>query len=279
MAQIFQLPFQFEFRRTPVKWIGTTLRIQPGWEVETDSRFQPHEPYVNCESLDGSEISGQLSFSEFPRSTRARLSLDAIRKRPTSQEANRGLIDLALPAFYYDGGASKEINSDAWEMRDEFLKLRPAIDEIHKFLNTWGIWGWSRGWWAVLGSMSNGRVLLPEWIAEQQEEVRSALKSGSQSWLAQFQRLPAASQTIEKYPFFKWQAKTIKEALIATVTVDLLKGTKFRVCAREDCSGYFAISSLHKRIFCTQYCGHVVSQRLKRAEAKKAKGQNPRLKG
>ena len=53
--------------------------------------------------------------------------------------------------------------------------------------------------------------------------------------------------------------------LLATVFADVARGIRFKTCKRKDCQKPFAIESAHKRKYCGQYCGHLVSQRKKRA--------------
>jgi len=68
--------------------------------------------------------------------------------------------------------------------------------------------------------------------------------------------------------------------LLATVYADVALGIRFKMCARKDCGKPFPIESKHKRKFCCQPCGHLVSQRKKRARDKKAsaKAANARTK-
>lgn len=59
--------------------------------------------------------------------------------------------------------------------------------------------------------------------------------------------------------------------LLATVFADVARGIRFKTCNREDCQRPFPITSEHARKFCSQYCGHLVSQRKKRAAAQRKK--------
>jgi hypothetical protein len=51
------------------------------------------------------------------------------------------------------------------------------------------------------------------------------------------------------------------EAIVITVHIDRLRHVRFKSCARPDCRKPFALSSRHHRMYCTWYCGHVVSGR------------------
>jgi len=63
-----------------------------------------------------------------------------------------------------------------------------------------------------------------------------------------------------------------RQMLFATVLADVARGIRFKTCKRKDCGKPFPIESEHTRTFCSQYCGHLVSQRKKRA----AKQRNQR---
>jgi hypothetical protein len=60
-----------------------------------------------------------------------------------------------------------------------------------------------------------------------------------------------------------------RHMLLSTVFADVARGIRFKTCRREDCLRPFPITSDHERRFCSQYCGHLVSQRKKREIEKK----------
>jgi hypothetical protein len=57
------------------------------------------------------------------------------------------------------------------------------------------------------------------------------------------------------------------QLLLATIFTDLVRGLKFKYCARRDCPNLFIIESRHKRKYCRQYCGHLESVRKQRRES------------
>jgi hypothetical protein len=68
-----------------------------------------------------------------------------------------------------------------------------------------------------------------------------------------------------------------RRMLFATVLADVASGIRFKECKRRDCRKPFAIESKHKKKFCSQYCGHLVSQRKKRhAEQNKKRADRRR---
>jgi hypothetical protein len=71
-----------------------------------------------------------------------------------------------------------------------------------------------------------------------------------------------------KFPHYVLAASSVYDVLIATITVDHLRETKFSVCARPDCRVPFPIESQHKRTYCSQYCAHLESVRRNRRRGK-----------
>jgi hypothetical protein len=141
--------------------------------------------------------------------------------------------------------------ADAWEMRNDFLRINDTMESAIAFLNKWGCWNHEKS------------VGLPELI-RLRDAVREGLISSPEKWFASqfghsyiWQRSPA-------YPFFALHTDQCERAICMTVTIDLLHRVKFKICARRDCGLPFAVSSKHKRKYCTQYCGHLESVRRNR---------------
>jgi hypothetical protein len=65
------------------------------------------------------------------------------------------------------------------------------------------------------------------------------------------------------------EANNAVAAILATIYVDHLRGTKFRFCARPDCGKAYEVTSKHKRKFCGQYCAHLHSLREMRKRHKR----------
>lgn len=60
------------------------------------------------------------------------------------------------------------------------------------------------------------------------------------------------------------------EAIMASILADHLHGVRHAICEREDCAKLFRVESQRARMFCTRYCGHLVS--LRRSRSTKAAG-------
>jgi len=60
------------------------------------------------------------------------------------------------------------------------------------------------------------------------------------------------------------KARDVVTAILATIYVDHLHGTKFGFCRRHDCRKAYKIESKHIRKYCSQYCAHLESLRRMR---------------
>jgi hypothetical protein len=72
------------------------------------------------------------------------------------------------------------------------------------------------------------------------------------------------------------------EALRLSVEIDMVRGVKFRQCARKDCCAPYTVETRHKRKYCTQYCAHLASVRrsaVKATSGKKSGSIRRRVKG
>jgi hypothetical protein len=53
-------------------------------------------------------------------------------------------------------------------------------------------------------------------------------------------------------------------AVLLSLQIDHVRGCSFRTCARADCGIPYPVTNLHKRKYCSQYCGHLESLRRQR---------------
>jgi len=153
-----------------------------------------------------------------------------------------------------------DTKADPWTMREEFLHTEPDTKSILHFLNRWGTWD------------HKGYLRVSEFLAFQQL-VRGALPYTPEQWFKKshndpFDRLVRQA----KYPYFAIHTSGCREAILATITVNKLRGTRFTKCAREDCPNPFEITR-PDRTYCCQYCAHLESTRRK-ARNKKSRRKN-----
>ena len=182
-----------------------------------------------------------------------------------------------------DEGWNLEIpyGGDIWALRTRFLKIRQGdTTALIEFLNSFG-------WW---DEWKDGKVPTSHFW-EEQNELRSLLigeapleyKNNKESWyeftltdafrgLLGFDRIVVEPN---QPPVFGVGVFGLRAILYLSVWSDLVKLARFRYCAREDCPDHkvgtvpFELTSQHKRIFCSEYCGHLVSLRKGRRTSKR----------
>jgi len=186
-------------------------------------------------------------------------------------------VDFAIPKMLYRVG-QKTDELDTWTCRDEFFKLKSDADLLG-FLNKTGLWfadetiaGLAKEW--HLTSQNGVFPIAVTDIWTFRERIRGMLlqRTFSSSAYLDFANtgfsvpcgdFPVHYETSSVASGEIIVTQTL-QALLATVFIDVARGIKFKVCARKDCKKPFPLESKHKRKFCSQYCGHLVSQRDKR---------------
>jgi len=267
MAHTFQIPFSFEFRTVKAHWteketrvVGLSWDYGGGWNLAA-------EPIG-----DGRKTTVGLSLDDVPGDLWNRCS-DAVDKWQRDDAYGGSISDVDSeiqricsdfrPRFLFmllqrgAGLRGRSLPADAWQLRDEFLRVAPEVRTLLAFLNRWGHW-------------DDDRYAKVREIVAFQKKIRRALVSRPSKWLAdEF----GGSSDIEfgferksTYPYFSMDTIECKDAIARTVTVDLLRRERFDVCARTDCSQPFRITSKHSRKYCSQYCGHLESVRRGRAK-------------
>ena len=167
---------------------------------------------------------------------------------------------------------------DPWAMRDEFLKLDESATALAAFLNRWGTWGTFS---LLIERLSGTRMLKrltgeeypqflhPYTVWRERKTYRDGMLGSSASWLSTRATLGLTHRRAE-FPYLGIVAATCRQAIETTITLDHLRKVRSRVCARVDCNNIFPVDSDHGKIYCQQYCGHLVSVRNGRAATKKA---------
>jgi|SRR5215831_2238869 len=255
MAHIIKIPFLFEFRLSRRAWAPARARIT-GWWKRDDGN-------VDSDNL-VAEIEGNPAKKEliqFPLHGLPRRELFACTDIPPDENCDHE-IELICSGFQpqllltetsrylVDSEFKKLPPGDAWQMRDDFLRVESSVASAITFLEEWGRWS-PRRW-----------VALKE-ILSMQAAVRKAMSSPAKWFTTPFSALGPWRKRPE-YPFFVLSTAECSAAISMTVTIDLLLRTPFKCCARWDCGHPFPIRSKHKRKYCSQYCGHLESVRRSR---------------
>ena len=153
---------------------------------------------------------------------------------------------------------------DPWQVREEFLALRRNEEALLKFLHKYGRWDREPpremdAYWEVQDTLQE-LLLWPPAVR------KLALQLGL------ITRKFLCTLVWEKgTPLWVVECESIMDALAASVQIDLVRRAKYRKCTRQDCQVVFSVTSRHKRKFCTQYCGHLVSLRRSRRKQHRIK--------
>jgi hypothetical protein len=252
------LPVSLEFRTATITWQTARARVL-GWSAQPTG---PTESlHLNAEFAD-LPTRGHFAFplDRLPDEQRKRC-LTARGKRKSNETVKDICSRLEFLFFVHDHRTYVHDSdlrkhsrpADAWELRDEFLRLSMDNDSALSFLQKWGRW---RSW--------RGLVDVEEMRALQRK-VREALISSPEQWLASSSgSLPRMRPRSTTFPYFGFLTDSCEAAIRTTTTMDLLRRVKFRSCARPDCAVPFPIESKHERRYCTQYCAHLESVRRNR---------------
>jgi hypothetical protein len=176
-----------------------------------------------------------------------------------------------------EGDFSKETVHDAWRLRAKFFKLPETDGALLAFLNETGVWNNRR----VVHHKSVRHVQeygyhteLVREIWEYRDRLHCALVKKAafrESFEAKNSEFPLKFKLTATVVEGVIEAYDTYQALLASVLIDIARGLRFRICARKDCGGLFPLESRHKRKFCSQYCGHLVSIRRARKRQRRTK--------
>jgi hypothetical protein len=294
MAHIIKIPIGFEFRPRRALWDAVAAEIL-GWAPSESASTERHFRVRVNER--GTPYLVEVPWWGLPRQALMLLS----DKSSVLPDIRGYSADLLVCSISSDRGTNKWPEADPWIMREEFLRLKQKTKDLVAFLNKWGVWGTTpsisgcreelhtppRGRTRLggplstidpdkvpnicalgLGVRSANTYVLPSDMWEYQRRSREGLKSPACRWLVEAQKLFAATPRPE-YPHLFLVSGTCQEAIRTTITLDLLRKVKFRICARPDCGSPFEIKNRHRREYCCQYCAHIESVRRQRRSAKR----------
>ena len=278
MAHRIDLPVEFQFKVEPVKYVRGAIRLRKWW-----IGYGPWELQAGISAP--SEFAGLGRTDDLYHVLPDELSL-AVREQLGKPEqplssAVKGLDLDVLLCMYPDGcdleHPPKARVIDPWQLRHDFLHLKPSSDDLLKFLNYYGKWSgitcprlvnWA--FYDPRTREGNADALIPglafeREIRAEQTAIRDALKGNPGDWLGK-SRLSFGSQS--KFPHYVHTDGTSLDAIRTSISIDFLRRVPFRICKRPDCGEPFAADRKGKQ-YCSQYCAHLVSVRRTRKELKK----------
>jgi hypothetical protein len=248
MAQVFQLPIGFQYFRRKVRW-HLDEAVVTDWVKHQDGTPDTDHLQMRVRGSDGLML--RVQSTELPEDL-----YNHLWDHPDSDPAGI-CCGWRVPVFWFESGFAEMKIADAWEMRGEFLKLKPVPSEILNFLNSWGPWISSDR----LSQNYFRHARLDEIIKSHKGWIK-ALASPPEQWFP-FAGWPFWLTVRKGFPPFWVSTEGCQAAIDTTITIDFLRGVRFSVCQRPDCNGekYFACSSGHLRKYCSWYCGHIESVR------------------
>ena len=255
MAQRLSIPIEFasEIERSywvvgiarPIKWyLG-----YGGWEVEVRIQAPKH--------LAG--MAQNLPPEEIPPDICALLPPEGER---FTKEARNAEIEVLIGTYR---GEPRQHKVNAWDVRQDFLALDGSTSSLLDFLNRYGTW--HRGYAPRLNTSGDELawdpvIVGPLGIWRDRAQLRADLIAGASAWF----RSPRSHldfHTRAEFPHFVHQDHFCEDAVKTSITVDFLRKVRFRVCPRVDCGVPFSADRKGK-IYCSQYCAHLVSLRKTR---------------
>jgi hypothetical protein len=199
------------------------------------------------------------------------LSESSLRPHPTDlTEASAISIQLVARMAYGERTQAPLENDrliDGWSLRDQFLSCSPK--HWRSFIDAVGVPDAG-----MLGEKEFGKWqgVIREAMVKPPSEWRSlAARFDPGVAYRLFGELPLRFQW-EPIPVAKVRTGSPLQAIIATIQLDVLAGSQFRYCKRNDCTAPpFKLESRHERVYCSSDCAHLVAVRNSRARVKKPK--------
>lgn len=286
MAHKIEIPIEFIFGIPQCDWIIGKARPTAWWnncaparldlEVVSPKRFHGVRGEFPSSDLND-ELLSRLPLGKLHQpigTEQYEVALARINPRvgwnALPQEMRQMELDVIL-CEETNGGPPKS-KFDPWAVRKEFLKLNGSFGALSKFLNRRGSWKPQVAPTVGSARSTSVSVYLPSCFWKDQAFIRNGLLSGPKAWLSSKRSYLHLTPRSE-FPHLSYTSSTCFDAIRATVTIDFWRKAKLRLCAREDCNQIFERDSKHKKIYCDQYCGHIVSVRRGRAKTRKTVGR------
>ncbi len=279
MAQRIDLPIEFQFKITPVKYVRGSIRLLKWSWVRLDG-WKLRAVISTPEDLAGFGGSNDLYLVrpwKLPSAIQDQLGE---RGKPLLAAVKNLDIDVLLcdfPAGCDLEHPGKARNTDPWQLRHDFLQVKASGQPLLNFLNEYGQWSGvtypryqTTSFYDPRTREGNAHTCVPSLVFEseiltEQSAIRTALQGSPGEWLAKYD-LSLTPQS--KFPHYVHADSTCLGAIRTSVSIDFLRRVRFRICKRPDCGEPFPADRKGKQ-YCSQYCGHLVSVRRTRKQAKK----------
>jgi hypothetical protein len=163
---------------------------------------------------------------------------------------------------------------DAWEMRNQFLRLKQTDDELLGFFNQFGWWDPARTSIPVEEVWAFKETLKQVLCWPEKARGKQLSQTGFQGLPGLFStRLQATFEYSDGSPKFVVLTSGCADAMIATLQCDLARGKEFRKCERRGCDVTFPVTNKHDREYHDRECQHAALVQRRREEQRKKKAE------
>jgi hypothetical protein len=290
MAQHFNIPIAFKYLASRAKWESCSFLL-----ADEESVFRPKSPtatlgtpvmpesdkvYIRLNRVTG--LAALTAPSEPFYKTYSSELIVALQIMFERQESGLPLLEsMAQLLVTSQQGDIAERHLDPWKMCDEFMRLEESNAALRSFLNRWGIWDTSSTISLAAASLKDvglGLVsyespilcVLPFLVWRARKAFRAGMLGKPDAWLANNASFGMTHRR-SQFPYLGITDRDCSKAIETTITLDHMRQVKRSICARSDCDNIFEVESGHGKIYCEQYCGHLVSVRRKREAEKRAR--------
>ena len=291
VAQTVQLPSKIELYRHDLVWTSG-LAEYFGWGA---GLLEPAPVLRVTEPAKYAGLTQRVMKEYLPEEITSKVPLKGLRpfSDKVRQDRHRHPIPIEILISDMPDGTRTHNQWEAparrvngWQMRDDFLHLDRSSASLLSFLNKYGEWGENTSptlqhspdrmephivipdeIWNVHDRREPNSMQVPpkpQSVLPLQDVIRWGLSGSPARWFKSEYGSVTPSGPRPEFPHFVITAECCHDVILTTITIDHLRGTKFRTCARFDCGTIFALESQHKRNYCCQYCAHLESVRRNR---------------
>jgi hypothetical protein len=249
-----QVPIEFEFRKTHVEWSEVHARIT-GWWKRSDGSVDGEK--LKAEIIGGDGRSIEFPLERLPDSEWEQcisylsevdgekdcISDDGVAKACSAFEPQLLIRSDKTYNVKHVGPMKPSELANPWDMREDFQQKMFNCKSALAFLNKWGSWDF-------------GEFTLLVEIIHLQQTIREGLMRPPEQWNATDYSVMPRWQRRPQFPFLGIVTDKCKIALCLTVTFDLLRKAKFKICASPQCAKPFEVKFRHDTKYCSRECGH-----------------------
>jgi hypothetical protein len=183
--------------------------------------------------------------------------------------------DMDYAWEFTPGSMSDTVELDPWEIRKEFLGLRPSDrDALRTFLHKSGEFCWLNQYRSITESelwqfqAAIRQQLLNPTVSENRTKLATEFQAAIHNRI-QVHVMNINVGFEDRTLLGEAEALNTFDAILSSIFIDRLKKLRFKVCERPDCAAIYELTSRHKRKFCSYGCAHLMVVRRSRLVKKR----------